>query len=76
MTASKEKIIPILKEFPKYTILDEIEKELKKEVKIVATIERIFDPIQKRRDEKRWKQTMGYYLLNPEKFKFGLKDLK
>ena len=76
MTAIKEKIIPILKEFPKYEILDKIEKELKKEVKLVTTIERVFDPIQKRRDEKMWKQTMGYYLLHPEKFKFGLKDLK
>ena len=76
MTESKEKIIPILKEFPKYEILDKIEKELKKEVILVTTVERVFDPIQKRRDEKRWKQTMGYYLLNPGKFKFGLKDLK
>lgn len=76
MTAIKEKIIPFLKEFPKYEILDKIEKEWKKEVKLVTTIERVFDPIQKRRDEKRWKQTMGYYLLNPGKFKFGLKDLK
>ena len=76
MTAIKEKIIPILKEFPKYEILDKIEKEWKKEVKLVTTIERVFDPIQKRRDEKMWKQTMGYYLLHPEKFKFGLKDLK
>ncbi|UCD01407.1 MAG: hypothetical protein JSV23_11115 [Promethearchaeota archaeon] len=76
MTASKEKIIPFLKEFPKYEILDKIEKELKKEVKVVTTVERVFDPIQKRRDEVSWKQTMGNYLLHPEKFKFGLRDLK
>ena len=76
MTTTKEKIIPMLKEFPKYEILDKLEKELKKEVKLVTTVEHVFDPIQKQRDEKRWKQTMGYYLLHPEKFKFGLKDLK
>ncbi|UCC19044.1 MAG: hypothetical protein JSV62_13195 [Promethearchaeota archaeon] len=76
MTATEEKIIPILKEFPKYKILNEIEKEIKKEVKIVTVLENNPDPIQKRRDNKKWKETMGFYSLNPNKFRFGLKDLK
>ncbi|MFX0140089.1 MAG: hypothetical protein ACFFDN_40985 [Candidatus Hodarchaeota archaeon] len=76
MTATEEKIIPILKEFPKYKILDEIKNDLKKEIKIITTVEHEHDPIQKRRDEKRWKGTMGYYFLNPDKFRVGLKDLK
>ena len=29
-----------------------------------------------RRNEKIWKQSMGYYLLNREKFNFSIKDLK
>ena len=33
------------------------------------------DPKEKKRTLKRWKQTFGYYSLNPEKFGFGLKDL-
>ncbi|MFX1419414.1 MAG: hypothetical protein ACFE9N_10885 [Promethearchaeota archaeon] len=76
MTATEEKIIPILKKFPKYKILNEIEKEIKKEVKIVATVENERDYVQKRRDDKKWKESMGYYYLNPHKFRFGLKDLK
>ena len=31
--------------------------------------------IDKKRALKRWKQSFGYYSLNTEKFKFGLKDL-
>ncbi|MFW9865130.1 MAG: hypothetical protein ACFFEN_03455 [Candidatus Thorarchaeota archaeon] len=33
------------------------------------------DPEENKRALKRWKQTFGYYSLNPEKFRFGLKDL-
>ena len=34
------------------------------------------DLINKKRAIKRWKQSFGYYCLHPEKFKFGIKNLK
>lgn len=30
---------------------------------------------ERRRSEKRWKESFSYYSLNPRKFSFGLKDL-
>ncbi|MFX0002304.1 MAG: hypothetical protein ACFE9J_02375 [Candidatus Hermodarchaeota archaeon] len=76
MTESKRIITPLLKEFPKYKIVEEKEKEAKKEVKVVAVLKHEIDSVQKKRDEKNWKESMGNYLLNPKKFKFGLKNLK
>ena len=71
-----EKIIPLLIDFPKYKILDEIKKKSKKELNFFTTLETDSDPIQMQRNVKSWKQSISYYLLHPEKFKFGLKDLK
>ncbi len=34
------------------------------------------DLIAKKRGLKRWKQSLGYYNLHPEKFKFRLRNLK
>jgi hypothetical protein len=34
------------------------------------------DLIEKKRAIKRWKQSFSYYSFHPEKFKFGLKNLK
>ena len=76
MAVGKKKITTVLKGFPKYKILDEIEENVKKEVSFFTTLEPDSDPIQMKRNEKNWKQSVGYYLLHPEKFKFGLKDLK
>ena len=76
MAVVKRKVTPLLIDFPKYKILDEIVKKTKKELKFFTTLEADSDPIQMRRNIKRWKQSMSYYLSNPEKFKFGLKDLK
>ena len=76
MAVGKRKITSVLEGFPKYKILDEIEENVKKEVSFFTTLETDSDPIQMKRNEKNWKQSMGYYLLHPEKFKFGLKDLK
>jgi len=33
------------------------------------------DPIEKKRALKRWKKSLGYHYLNPNRFDFGLKDL-
>lgn len=76
MAVVKKKITHVLIDFPKYKIYDEVKDKAKKEVNFFTTLETDKDPVQMRRNEKRWKQTMGYYLLHPEKFKFGLKDLK
>ena len=76
MAVGKKKIVPILKEFPKYKIIDEIEENVKKEVNFFSTLETDSDPIQMKRNERNWKQSISYYLSHPEKFKFGLKDLK
>ncbi len=80
MAVVKQKIIYVLKEFPKYKILDEIKEKVKEEVKEEAnfftTLETDSDPVQMQRNENKWKQTIGYYLWHPEKVKFGLKDLK
>ena len=32
--------------------------------------------VDKKRALKRWKQSLSYYCLHPEKFKFGIRDLK
>jgi hypothetical protein len=76
MAVGKKKITHVIIDFPKYKILDEVKDKSKKEVNILTTLEVDSDPVQMRRNIKNWKQTMGYYVLHPEKFKFGLKDLK
>ena len=75
MAVGKKIIIPMLKEFPKYKILDELEEIVQKEVSFFTPLETDSDPIQMKRNIKKWKQTISYYLLHPEKFKFGLRDL-
>ena len=76
MAVVKKQITTVLKEFPKYKILDEIKEKVKEDVNFFTSLETDSDPVQMRRNEKQWKKSMGYYLLHPEKFKFGLKDLK
>jgi hypothetical protein len=76
MAVIKEKAISVLKGFPKYKILDEIKENVKKEVSFFTTLETDSDPIQVKRNETNWKQTISYYLLHPEQFEFGLKHLK
>jgi len=76
MTTSEKKIVSILTEFPKYKVFEELKEEAIKEVKKALKEEKEVDPIQKKRDEKNWKKSLGYYALNPRKFEFGLMDLK
>lgn len=75
MAIGKRKILSDSNEFPKYEILDESKDNLKKESSFFTSLETVLDPVQKKRNEKIWKQTMGYYLLHPEKFKYGFHDL-
>ena len=76
MTVSKKVIVPLLKEFPKYIIVEEIKKETEEKVKQIPVKEKEVDLIQKRRDDRKWKNSMGYFLLNPKKHSFSFKDLK
>ncbi|MFX1387150.1 MAG: hypothetical protein ACFE9M_08050 [Promethearchaeota archaeon] len=87
MATAEEKILSTLKEFAKYRLLEEVKEKLdniveeakenlEKEIETIAIRKEALDPIDKEREEKRWKQTMNYYLLNPQKFTFGLKDFK
>ena len=62
MTESQEIII----EFPQYIPLEEIEENPEE---IITIFYKNSAPTKK------WKESMGYYLLNPNKFHFGLNDL-
>ena len=71
MTVSKKVIYTLLKEFPKYVIVEEIKKETEEKVKQIPVKEKEVDLIQKRRDDKKWKNSLGYFLLNQEKHVFS-----
>ena len=62
MTESQE----IINVVPKYLPLDVIEDKPREEITIFY---KNSGPMKK------WKNSMGDYLLNPRKFHFGLKDL-
>ena len=76
MTTNIEEMFPLLKEFPKYKIFEELKEEAIKEVKQQLKMEEEIDPIQKKRDQRNWKKSLGYYALNPNKFKFKISNLK
>ncbi|MBY9020545.1 MAG: hypothetical protein KGD67_05765 [Candidatus Lokiarchaeota archaeon] len=76
MTSSKEEVLPILSKFPKYKIFEELKEDAVKEVKQALEKEKEIDPIQKKRDERNWKTSLGYYSLNPNKFDFKISNLK
>ncbi|NVM34741.1 MAG: hypothetical protein HWN81_04035 [Candidatus Lokiarchaeota archaeon] len=83
MTTAEEEIIFTIKG----NILGEVEEELNKvleeakeklgiEVGKIIIKKEPLDPIDKKRAEKRWKQSIGYYQLNPHQFNFGFRDFK
>jgi hypothetical protein len=76
MTASKNDLAPVIVKIPKNDVLEELKKKAIKEIKQELKIEteEIFDPIQKKRDEKKWKTSLGYYALNPRKFDFKARN--
>ncbi|MCK4382490.1 MAG: hypothetical protein KAW66_04270 [Candidatus Lokiarchaeota archaeon] len=87
MATTEEKIVSTLKEFAKYRLIEEVKEKLdniveeakenlEKEIETIVIKKEPLDPIDKEREEKRWKQSFSYYCLHPEKFKFGLRDLK
>jgi hypothetical protein len=87
MATTEEKIISTLKQFAMHRLLEEVKEKLdniveeakenlEKEIETIVVKKEILDPIDKAREEKKWKQSFSYYCLHPQKFKFGLKDFK
>ncbi len=76
MTTSREEVTPILREFPKYKIIEELKEDAVKEIKKQLEKKKDIDLIQKKRDERNWKKSLGYYALNPNKFDFKISNLK
>lgn len=78
-------IVSTLKQFAKHRLLEEVKENLgdfveeakenlEKEIETIVIKKEPLDPIDKAREEKRWKQSFSYYCLHPEKFKFGFRD--
>ncbi|UCC21179.1 MAG: hypothetical protein JSV62_07860 [Promethearchaeota archaeon] len=87
MATTEEKIVSTLKEFAKYRLIEEVKEKidniveeakenLEKEIETIVIKREPLYPIDKKREEKKWKQSVSYYLLNPQKFTFGLRDFK
>ncbi|MFW9902188.1 MAG: hypothetical protein ACFFDY_13060 [Candidatus Thorarchaeota archaeon] len=87
MATAEDKIISTLKEFAKFRLIEEVKEKLdniledakenlEKEIETIVIEKESLDPIDRKREDKRWKNSMNYYLLNPQKFTFGLKDFK
>ena len=87
MATVEDKIVSTLKEFAEFRLIEEVKEKLdnileeakenlEKEIETIVIEKEPLDPIDKKREDKRWKQSMNYYLLNPQKFTYGLKDLK
>jgi len=54
---------------------EEIKRESISQLIQIYTIPDDLDLIDKKRALKRWKKSLDYYYLHPEKFKIGFKDL-
>jgi len=54
---------------------EDLKQEPKEKTSHIPFTKEGIDLIDKKRALKRWNQSFGYYSLNTEKFKFGLKDL-
>ena len=77
MTESKNVIVNDLKGYLYEAFKTDIEQESAVIYKEITAIKKDIesDLIDKKRAEKRWRQTLNYYYLHPEKFRFGIKDL-
>jgi hypothetical protein len=78
VTVSKELIVYDLKEYLHDLFKGETEEKPKEEPKKIYSIKDndIPDAIDKARSLRRWKQSFGCYSLDPNKFRFSLRDLK
>ncbi|MHA1985735.1 MAG: hypothetical protein ACW98D_03755 [Promethearchaeota archaeon] len=76
MTESRITITPDYKGVIYVPLVEQKELESKIEFKITPATKDEPDLIENKRTLKRWKRSFGYYCLHPEKFRFGLRDLK
>ncbi len=72
----KTGIISKNEEDDKYYIEEDLKLEPKEKITIAPVVKDESDLIEKKRALRRWKQSFGNYCLYPEKFRFGLRDLK
>ena len=77
MTESEKVMAPGLREFFYVFYKEEDMKNDSIEEPVqIPFIPEYIDLIEKKRGIKRWKESFSYYCFHPEKFRFGLKDLK
>lgn len=77
MVESKKKVTVVLENYLVESLIDyvtEMNKFQKTEIPITIKNSEP-DSIEKKRSIKRWKKSIGYYYLNPDRFAFGLRDL-
>lgn len=80
MTEVKKIISHEFQEVVPERIREEVKKALRNQLSQIFTIPKDLDSIDSereiKRELKRWKKSIDYYYLHPEKFEFGFKDLK
>jgi len=76
LTESKKMITPDFKGVIYVPFEEKQELDPKKEAKVAPVTNDETDLIEYKRALARWKQSFGYYCLHPEKFRFGLRNLK
>ncbi len=75
MTESKNIIIFELEQSLSQTLKENLEEKSEPDAIKIPFIKRESKQIEKKRMLKKWKESEGYYYLNPGKFQFSLKNL-
>jgi hypothetical protein len=75
MVESKNKVNFELDQSLYEVLKDNLRDEVKLEPAKLPFVKEELEQVDKDRLLKRWKKSEGYYYLNPDKFKFGLKNL-
>ncbi len=75
MTESKNIIIFELEQSISQTLKENLEEKSEPDTMKIPVIKRESKQIEKKRMLKKWKESEGYYYLNPGKFQFSLKNL-
>ena len=75
MTESKNIIIFELEQSLSQTLKENLEEKSEPDTIKIPFIKRESKQIEKKRMLKKWKESEGYYYLNPGKFQFSLKNL-
>jgi len=75
LTESKNIIIFELEQSLSQTLKENLEEKSEPDAIKIPFIKRESKQIEKKRMLKKWKESEGYYYLNPGKFQFSLKNL-